>query len=772
MIQRMFVTIDTKKTNYKNVGKINHGDDLILELTVLSDGNMISFNNPMVDLLVKKSDGKMIRQNSGIEHIKPNKFIIEVSKDCVTSPGLSTNQLIINDNGRISTCMFYYTILNSLEEDIIQSISNVEVLEQLDEFTIQMKDKMENFDEELQNRMSELEDAIDDLVEFFGDTSVDLVEAELSRNEAEQSRAQAESVRVQNESRRLQNDLDLANTEAERVRAENVRIQNEADRALVDAVMDQKESKREDSELERIQNESKRATDELVRQQNENTRQSNESVRISNENDRKTQENRRATAETNRVNAETTRRNNENSRISNETERQKTMNEMKSLIGNVNDFDERVGVIEDEIGEINSSLETIENEKIDKKVLIRNNSINQGININSEIDNRCFENYDINTNDYSFLINTNTIGNNLRITKSQIHSEDTDAIELNTNGVNIENILKGTIITDNFLSTGTKATGTTSGFGIGIAKGQDIIISNNICKESRREGLHIESVSRNIIVSNNLFLNCHINGATIYSRTDDSTGIQDQPCILSNNIFKQYNNSKTGVGISLISNAEGQGNVQSINNRLIGFDTGISSYIHPINVEGTAFYDCNVAISPLNNIYGISFLKDTKTYISIGGVNSINRRSMFYSADGFTTEDVMDKDLIIKIRDNNSPAFNIKHMSFKSNIDNLSSPGTFSNSFIKAPIYMKGYIDCSCTNSNNFISAKFEVEIKDGTLTSVRVMQEGNGNMSNASLNLENGYLVFKGYSGSALIEKTSRIIINGHITYNYKNFS
>ena len=357
MIQRMFVTLDTKKTNYKNVGKINHGDDLILELTVLSDGNMISFNDPMVDLLVKKSDGKMIRQNSGIEHIKPNKFIIEVKKDCVTSPGLTTNQLIINDNGRISTCMFYYTILNSLEEDIIESISNVEVLEQLDEFTIQMKDKMENFDEELQNRMSELEDAIDDLVEFFGDSSVDLLEAELSRNEAEQSRAQAESVRVQNENRRLQNDLDLANAEAERVRAENVRIQNEVDRALIDAVMDQKESKREDSELERIQNESERMIDESTRQQNENTRQSNESIRMSNETDRKTQENRRVTAETNRVNAETTRRNNENSRISNEIERQKVMNEMKSLLEDAREFDERVGVIEDEIEEINSSLD-------------------------------------------------------------------------------------------------------------------------------------------------------------------------------------------------------------------------------------------------------------------------------------------------------------------------------------------------------------------------------------------------------------------------------
>lgn len=391
MIQRMFVTLDTKKTNYKNVGKINHGDDLILELTVLSDGDMISFNDPMVDLLVKKSDGKMIRQNSGIEHIKPNKFVIEVMKDCVTSPGLSTNQLIINDNGRISTCMFYYTILNSLEEDIIQSISNVEVLEQLDEFTIQMKDKMENFDDEFQNRISELEDAIDDLEEFFGDTGVDLLEAEFRRNEAEQSRAKAESIRIQNESRRLQNDLDLANAEAERVRAENIRIQNEADRALVDAAMDQKEFQREDSELERIQNESKRITDEVARQQNENTRQSNESIRMNNETDRKTQENRRVTAETNRVNAETTRRNNENSRISNETERQKAMNEMKSLLEDARGFDERVGVIEDDIDEINSSLDNvtnrvanIENNGLDERVGVIEDDIED---INSSLDN-------------------------------------------------------------------------------------------------------------------------------------------------------------------------------------------------------------------------------------------------------------------------------------------------------------------------------------------------------------------------------------------------
>jgi hypothetical protein len=335
----MFVTLDTKKTNYKNVGKINHGDDLILELTVLSDGDMISFNDPMVDLLVKKSDGKMIRQNSGIEHIKPNKFVIEVSKDCVTSPGLTTNQLIINDNGRISTCMFYYTILNSLEEDIIQSISSVEVLEQLDEYVIEAHERIEM----LNNDINELE-------ELFGATSDKLVEAEMARNEAEQNRVQSEILRVNNENDRI---------EADNIRNQNdsIRNQNEVDRSSSELVREQRESERILNEEERRQNESERMIDESTRQQNENTRQSNESIRMSNETDRKTQENRRVTAETNRVNAETTRRNNENSRISNENERKKAMNEMKSLLEDAREFDERIRIIEDEIEETNSSLE-------------------------------------------------------------------------------------------------------------------------------------------------------------------------------------------------------------------------------------------------------------------------------------------------------------------------------------------------------------------------------------------------------------------------------
>ena len=345
MIQRMFATVDIKKTNYKNVGKINHGDDLILEIRVLSDGNTLHFNNPMVDLLVKKSDGKMVRQTSGIELTKPNIFLIEVSKDCVTSPGLTTNQLIINDDGRVSTCMFYYTVLNSLEEDVMPSISNVEVLEQLDEFVVQIQDKMELFDSDLAERMDELTDSIVELEKNFNDTSSTLNEAEVKRSEAEQLRVQAEVLRVQNEDKRAE--------------SENVRDQNESDRAAAELVREQREVERVLNDEERHQNESERAMNEELRQRNESVRQSNESIRMSNETDRKTQENRRATAETNRVNAETTRRNNENSRISNETERQKAMNEMKSLIGNVNDFNERVGVIEDEIEGINSSLDNI-----------------------------------------------------------------------------------------------------------------------------------------------------------------------------------------------------------------------------------------------------------------------------------------------------------------------------------------------------------------------------------------------------------------------------
>ena len=327
MIQRMFIILDTKKTNYKNVGKINHGDDLILEITVLSDGDMISFDDPMVDLLVKKSDSKMIRQNSGIEHIKPNKFIIEVGKDCVTSPGLTTNQLVINDNGRISTCMFYYTILNSLEEDIIESISNVEVLEQLDKYVIEAHERMEL----LNNDINELE-------ELFGATSDNLIEVEIARNEAEQNRIQSEILRVNNEN--------------DRIEADNIRNQNEADRSSSELVREQRESERILNEEERRQNESERMIDESVRSQNENARQSNESIRKDNETDRKTQENRRVNAETSRVNAETVRRNNENSRISNESERQRTLEEMKSLIDDVYGFDERIRVIEETLSNL------------------------------------------------------------------------------------------------------------------------------------------------------------------------------------------------------------------------------------------------------------------------------------------------------------------------------------------------------------------------------------------------------------------------------------
>lgn len=303
MIQRMAVTVDTKKTNYKNVGKINHGDDLILEVEVVSDGSVISFDDPMVDLLVKKSDGKMIRQTSGIELIKPNIFVIELSKDCVTSPGLTTNQLIINDNGRISTCMFYFTINNSLEKDVIQSIAKVEVLEQLDEYAIHVQDRM--------NRIS------DDLVQLeidFEATSAVLIEAEVDRNEKEQVRVEAEIVRIQNEDNRIE-------AEQIRVDADTIRDQRESERIL-------NEEERNQNESERFINENQRQKKENDRQVSEINRQANEINRDSNESQRKVQENKRVNSENERVAAETIRRNNEN-------ERQKTLTEIKKKVDNM-----------------------------------------------------------------------------------------------------------------------------------------------------------------------------------------------------------------------------------------------------------------------------------------------------------------------------------------------------------------------------------------------------------------------------------------------------
>lgn len=133
MAQLIKAVIDTQKNSYRSIGQVNAADDLELELEVKMNGQPIEFINPECELLIKKSDNNKVRQTKDIIY-KDGKFKIKVDEQGVTYPGIVTCQLLTREDGRVSTCLFYFMVGTSLDREVLQSISKVEVLEELDEY--------------------------------------------------------------------------------------------------------------------------------------------------------------------------------------------------------------------------------------------------------------------------------------------------------------------------------------------------------------------------------------------------------------------------------------------------------------------------------------------------------------------------------------------------------------------------------------------------------------------------------------------------------------
>lgn len=176
MAQLLQAVIDTQKNNYKSIGQVNAGDTLELELELRMNGKPIIFDSIEAELLIKKSDNNRIRQTKDIIY-EDGKFKIIVDEQGVTYPGIVTNQLIIKDSGRISTVLFYFQVGTSLDREIIQSISKIEVLEQLDEYVVTAFANLQEYEQRI----------------IAGDASIrklneDMIAAEKVRDTAEKKR--------------------------------------------------------------------------------------------------------------------------------------------------------------------------------------------------------------------------------------------------------------------------------------------------------------------------------------------------------------------------------------------------------------------------------------------------------------------------------------------------------------------------------------------------------------------------------------------------------
>ena len=148
MRQLIQAIVDTQKNNYRSIGQVTAADDLELELEIKMNGQPIEFINPECELLIKKSDNNKVRQTKDILY-QDGKFKIKVDEQGVIYPGIVTCQLVTKENGRVSTCLFYFMVGTSLDREVLQSISKVEVLEELDEYIAQAFANLDEYEKRI-----------------------------------------------------------------------------------------------------------------------------------------------------------------------------------------------------------------------------------------------------------------------------------------------------------------------------------------------------------------------------------------------------------------------------------------------------------------------------------------------------------------------------------------------------------------------------------------------------------------------------------------------
>lgn len=217
MSQILTAIIDTQKASYRSIGQVNAADDLELELEVKMNGKPIEFINPECELLIKKSDKNKVRQLKDIRY-EDGKFRIKVDEQGVAYPGITTNQLIIKDSGRISTVLFYFQVGTSLDREIIQSISKIEVLEQLDEYVVTAFANLDEYEKRIIAGDSAIRKLNDDMI--AAEKVRDAAEAKRQKNynTAEASREELYSnseLTRNNNYRNAEADRDRSYSEAE-----------------------------------------------------------------------------------------------------------------------------------------------------------------------------------------------------------------------------------------------------------------------------------------------------------------------------------------------------------------------------------------------------------------------------------------------------------------------------------------------------------------------------------------------------------------------------
>lgn len=306
-------TLDTRHQNGV-VGIITQFDNATLELQILTDGEVgEAWNSPEFELIAIKRDMNSVREveqdKFTILSKEDHKVRIYLKEQFLTCRGTVKVQLAVKDGSRLSTTLFYLSIGQSLDHDIVTSIRDVEVLDQLDLYVAQGFRAINEATEitgELKKEMTEINN---EASRFEKERQA----SELTRNQRELVRVDNEEDRVANEIERVDNENERITNEEERVANENTRITNENNRRTHENTRISQEAARQEAERQR----------NAIFEENENIRNEQENTRIKIESERKKKFTTWEERETIRLKSEENRILQERERVSNEDERKR-----------------------------------------------------------------------------------------------------------------------------------------------------------------------------------------------------------------------------------------------------------------------------------------------------------------------------------------------------------------------------------------------------------------------------------------------------------------
>jgi hypothetical protein len=235
------------------------------------------------------------------------------------------------------------------------------------------------------------------------------------------------------------------------------------------------------------------------------------------------------------------------------------------------------------------------------------------------ITNTTIQNNTISGGKYGILFDSSCSGNQLLISNNFIYGNK--CIEMNTTytgGLGNYSLFTDTIIEGNILNA-SQANGSSDSFAIGIAKGNRILVSNNIIQDGYFHCIHVEDYSLDIVIDGNDIIQTHAGYDGIHIIAVN--GGPDPTHVLVTNNLIRFNNSGTstafGIGVYYGSDGTSPFLVNIQNNQVQAFSVGIQFGGYTVGtVTGNIVYLCGTGIYATNaspQIYNNEIVSCTTT---------------------------------------------------------------------------------------------------------------------------------------------------------------